>query len=575
MKNVDRKKELRNQNQTALRYDNKQADRLVLILVWIMTAIVVEQVFSKHAEHQFLLVANALAVCGLVTLIYFLKINRLIKSLLMCTIPVAAVMAMFIINGFTLERHYMLCMGTVAIALYFNRKLLLIYGAIANALLVLAYILQPDRFMGEASSIPYFLSVFLIFNCLNATLFFLTKWTGTLVGDTVKSKADLQETFDKLEHTSQAQEKKAAYMAAEVQKLLDSIDRFSQGDLSFDLKVGAPEAETAEEYQLFSSIADKLSEGIGAIGRHVSETSQVLSRVSAGDLSASIASEYRGDFVELKNATNHIIASWNAMLKDIGDVSQQVAAGTVQVSDGSQTISQGANQQAAAIEEVTTTFIQIGAQIQQSAADANQANEMSLQALKAAKVGNDRMDTLKQAMAQISASSASISKIIKVIDDIAFQTNILALNAAVEAARAGVHGKGFAVVADEVRSLAARSASAAEETAGLIEGSIHKTDAGAALANETAQALTGIVEVVERAVGLVGDIAETLSQQAAAVGQANKGIEQMSQVVQTNSATAQETAAAAQELSGQAEMLKEMVGKFVLGGKADPSMGPA
>ena len=123
-----------------------------------------------------------------------------------------------------------------------------------------------------------------------------------------------------------------------------------------------------------------------------------------------------------------------------------------------------------------------------------------------------------------------------------------------------------------MRNLAARSAAAARETTELIEGSIGKVQTGTRIANETAAALSQIVEGIEKSASLVGDIAEASNEQATGIAQINKGIEQVSQVTQNNSATAEQSAAASEELSGQAELLKEMVGRFKVNrsGKALP-----
>jgi methyl-accepting chemotaxis protein len=284
--------------------------------------------------------------------------------------------------------------------------------------------------------------------------------------------------------------------------------------------------------------------------------------IAEGDLTINVEARSDKDILGIKLA--EMVANNNSILSNISIASEEVAAGASQISESSIMLSQGATEQASSIEELTASLEEISAQTSMSAKNANKANEFAEKAKFTAEHGNQQMKEMLTAMDEINSSSTNISKIIKVIDDIAFQTNILALNAAVEAARAGQHGKGFAVVAEEVRNLAARSASAAKETTEMIENSIKKSQVGTNIAQNTAKALYEIVEEVEKVANLVNDIATSSSEQAAGLEQINVGVMQVSQVVQSNSATSEESAAASEELSGQAQMLREMVGKFKL-----------
>ncbi|WP_035795919.1 HAMP domain-containing methyl-accepting chemotaxis protein [Clostridium akagii] len=307
-----------------------------------------------------------------------------------------------------------------------------------------------------------------------------------------------------------------------------------------------------------------INEMIDAIVEPIKESAAVLEEISKGDLRVNVNGDYKGEHADIKNALNLTIKSLNEVFREINNAADQVSSGSNQVSDGSQALSQGTTEQASSIEELTSSITEVAAQTKQNAVNSSQANELALKAKDGATLGNSHMKEMLKSMEEINESSSNISKIIKVIDDIAFQTNMLALNAAVEAARAGQHGKGFAVVAEEVRNLAARSTSAAKETTELIEGSIKKVELGRKIADNTAESLDEIVSGVTKAATLVGEIASASNEQATAIYQINKGIEQVSDVVQTNSATAEQSAAASEELSGQASMLKNMVGKFKL-----------
>ena len=290
------------------------------------------------------------------------------------------------------------------------------------------------------------------------------------------------------------------------------------------------------------------------------EQAAALSAIADGDLTVSTVSRSGSDI--MGNAINKMVGNLNEIFDEVTASTEHVSGGANQIAYGAQALAQGATEQSSAVEELSATIAEVLTQTQDNSQNARMCLELVNKAGSEMQDAVKYMEELKTTMSGVSSSADKISQIIKVIDEIAFQTNILALNAAVEAARAGQHGKGFAVVADEVRNLASKSASAAKETAALIQTSVEYVQMGNTMVEKTNQSVAKVSQTARETQESIIEINDASQRQEESITQINAGIEQISQVVQTNSATAEESASASEELSKQANTLKQLLGHF-------------
>jgi len=272
-----------------------------------------------------------------------------------------------------------------------------------------------------------------------------------------------------------------------------------------------------------ANFASKIS-----IRKPIRDLNVKIKEMSEGNVDISIDKET----LAKENEIGEIAHSIQILINQLKKVSSEINICSVEVNQiGGQLgslamiLSNGANNQAASVEELSSSMEQMVGNIGQNASNAKETENIALQSSKGIKAS-------KESMVKALESIKKISGKINVISDIAFQTNILALNAAVESSRAGEQGRGFAVVASEVRKLAEHSKTAADEIVILSKQGLELSE----IAGEN---LEKIVPEIEKTALLVQEISNASGEQDSGSSQINNAIQELNRQTQNNAATAE------------------------------------
>lgn len=273
-------------------------------------------------------------------------------------------------------------------------------------------------------------------------------------------------------------------------------------------------------------------------------------RLSVGELSIDFGHIARDEFGQINQSLFELQARMRVIVEHINETMAGVKKASAEFFSSSQLISDGANNQAATSNEISSTIDQIAIIAQQTTESALQTSDIAKNAFLGIQKGAHDVSDTFHTIEEIALKNSIIS-------EISYQTKILSINASVEAARASEFGKGFGVIADQVKNLAEDSQKSATEIESVSRRGVNLT-------RELAEQLNLLVEEFQKTSDLIVEVADSGKEQYEAIQQVAMAVQDLNNITQQNASSSEELAASSEQLVNLSGELEKTLAFFRL-----------
>ncbi len=298
-------------------YNAKRVHKVnIAVTILVVLLITIKTIVGKGFSRGIVVGLEGTAVLALVIINYFLPLSHYIKGLLFALIPGAVVIALFLLDSYALDKHYIILTTVTMAALYFKKELLIKYGIIMNGLYILAYIINAEKLLGQANGLADFIAILITFNGAVTVLYFLTKWGRMLVDEANQKEVRSNELNTELNHTFTHIEENTNILDSNITHLNKNIQDISEASKSI----------TSSMHEMATAIQDE-AESVNQFHEVVDATVRIVNE--SRTISDEIAEKSKDIIGQVELGTDKI----HQLSQQMGIINNAIGTGVMTVTE--------------------------------------------------------------------------------------------------------------------------------------------------------------------------------------------------------------------------------------------------
>lgn len=300
-------------------YNARKMHIVNLCVQGVLVLTIVGQLVIKNgisASTQYIIAGLAVVLLGVIN--FYLPIHDYLKGLIFGLLPAIVVLALFFVDKFALNKHYMLILTIVMVAIYFREKLIIIYGIFINAAMIVSYLFNREKFLAVNADIQGIITIVTVLNSILVLLYLLAKWGRKLIAESDRKEKETRELLIKLEETLKSIEYGTSNLDDNITHVYNNTSTLN---ISSDVIVGTVKQisdSIQKEASSIYHIKNTMDNALGDVGKSISMSEVIVTDSENMNKKVQESFEQISQITDYMKTVNQVIGSTKETVLDLG-----------------------------------------------------------------------------------------------------------------------------------------------------------------------------------------------------------------------------------------------------------------